>query len=98
LEFFENEFTNDEVKLSPNDIGFGDLIVDQKYRRRGIGTALVHERIRLARERQASAVYTTIWESSPSRLIYQKLPFLPLLRTGPCYADGSAALDVVMRL
>ncbi len=98
IDFFDNEFTNGTFPPSQNDLYFDALFVDEKYQGRGIGTTLVKEQIKLAQEQDASTIYVTCVESSPVINIYKKLHFLPLLRTGPAYANGSAALEMAMRL
>ncbi len=98
IDFFDNEFTNGTFPPSQNDLYFDALFVDEKYQGRGIGTTLVKEQMVLARKRDAPAIYVSCVESSSVVNIFKKLHFLPLLRTGPSYANGSAALEMGMRL
>ena len=98
MTFFDNEFTQGTFEPTKNDVYLSGLFVDEEYRGRGIGTDLVNEQIKLARERNASAIYVTCVESSPVTKIFKNLAFLPLLRLGPSYANGSAALEMGMRL
>ena len=98
IDFFDNEFTNGKFLPTSKDVYFDSLFVDETYQGRGIGTVLVKEQIRLARELGAPTIYVSCVESSPVVNIFKKLHFLPLLRTGPSYANGSAALEMGIRL
>ncbi len=98
IDFFDNEFTNGTFPLHDDDVYIDNLCVDQRYRRRGIGSKIIEERIRRSRQQGATMAYVACAESSPSVTIFRKLSFLPLLRLGPSYANGSAALEMAMRL
>ncbi len=98
MKFFENEYTNATFPIKDDDVYIDNLCVDQRYRKRGIGSKLAEENIRRARQQGATMAYISCAESSPSVTIFRKLPFLPLLRLGPSYANGSAALEMAMRL
>jgi len=45
-----------------------DFFVREEHRRRGVGTALMQEAHRIARERGASRLFWTVWEKNTAAL------------------------------
>jgi len=87
---YENELTQKGVEVLDNDMYFSELGVHPEFRRRGVGEALTHTRIKIARELNCSAIYVSCWEAGHVSKMYEKLGFFPILRGEPRYNDGHA--------
>ncbi len=90
---FENDLTCGDLRPEPEDVYLTAMTVAAPFRRMGIGTALARHRIGLARELGARHVWVGCWEGGRAVHLYEKLGFLPVVRWGPAYEDGS-----IMRL
>ena len=95
---YENELTKGNIDVLGIDMYLSELAVHPKFRWRGIGKALTRERIRLAKELKSSAIYVNCWEGNTVSKMYEKLGFLPILRMGPEFKDGSAEKEMGLLL
>ena len=89
LEYFSNFFTQPDLKIRDADMNLTHLSISPKWRRKGIGEALTKKRIEIAQKKCSSAIYVHCWEKNGIVQLYKKLGFLPIIRGGPTYADGS---------
>ncbi len=89
---YDNDLTKINPSLNENDFYCSISLVLPEFRRRGIGLALVNERIKRARRESATAIYTECWEYGNASKMYTKAGFSPILRAGPRYNDGSAQM------
>jgi ribosomal protein S18 acetylase RimI-like enzyme len=68
------------IESRPDDVHVRELDIDPAYQGRGIGTAVLHEAIELARSRGVPVVLGTLHENLASRL-YWRLGFVETGRT-----------------
>ena len=87
-----------EVEEGRADWHLTALAVLPTHRRRGIGTLLALERLRLAREAGATQVFVQCIEGSGSRSLYEGLGFTPLVRLARHYPDGRGMTLLYRRL
>jgi ribosomal protein S18 acetylase RimI-like enzyme len=97
VQYFSNGFTQEGKTVQDEDLIFTDLAVDPKFRRRGIGEELARKRINMARKHGSSAIYAQCLGEGGSKLL-SKLEFLPIIRAGPRYPDGSACTVMGLQL
>lgn len=56
-----------------------DIATEEKFRRRGIGTALIRELMKMAGEKDGSVIYLEVREKNQAaRGLYEKLGFVPV--------------------
>lgn len=94
LEFYDNEFTQNSFKGNRDDMFLCELVVHPDFRKRGIGEQLAKERIDIAKRLGSSAVYVSCQLGRYSISLYQKLGFSSIIKWGPVYGNGSAALEM----
>ena len=94
LEFYDNEFTQNSFRWNKGDIFLCELVVHPDFRRRGIGEQLARERIGIAKRLGSSAVYLSCQLGRHSIPLYRKLGFSQIIKWGPVYGNGSAALEM----
>lgn len=76
--FTDSQFANRRYHPNDSDAFLSNLSVAKSHRSQGIGTALVKFRIDVSRHNDATAAYVST-VSGPSKQIYDKLGFEPLL-------------------
>ena len=92
IETYDNELVQSTFSVNLDDVYCQGLAVIPELQQNGVGTALVMERERFARNLGASALYVHCCCSGLSPRTHYKLDFLPILKMGPEYEDGSASL------
>ncbi|MDP3733593.1 MAG: GNAT family N-acetyltransferase [Nanoarchaeota archaeon] len=87
----ENSLTQNLITITDNDFYFKELAVTEKYRRQGIGTKLVTERINIAREKEASLILVNCLIGGDGAKVYNqhKLGFLPIIEGSPVFDNGA---------
>jgi len=90
LEFFDSKFSRGDFCVLDSDISFTSMVVPPKYQRQGLGRLLIRERVKIAKDKGASAIYVSCWEGGPSKHVYSKEGFEKIIRYGPAYPDGQA--------
>lgn len=81
-QFYDNDFTRQELLPDIKDAYFSSLGVLPEARREHIATRLIEERIRRAKENGAEVGYTSCWIEGHSQSIYEKMLFSPIAKLG----------------
>lgn len=90
-QLYDNSLTQNKITITDNDFYFSDLAVAKKYHRQGIGTQLVQERIKIAREKDASLILVHCLIRGDGAKLYtqQSLGFLPIIEGSPIFDNGA---------
>lgn len=91
VHFYDNDFLRGMQEVRDSDYALTDLAVFPKYRRRGVGTALLRREIDLAKESGAAVILGECWQGGRVARLMRRLGFCPIIEVGPMYDDGNAA-------
>ena len=102
IEYFPELFTQlyeSDITPSEHDVHVEAFAIHPDFRNNRIGLNLAKATLDLIKSNNPLAnVYATIVENSPAYDIALREGFVPLLKIGPFYEDGSAAIAVVRRM
>jgi ribosomal protein S18 acetylase RimI-like enzyme len=97
-ETFDNTITRGDFVALAGDRYVSMLAVTSQARGRGIGQRLLDHVVAHVLETRATGVWLHCWEAKAARGFYEHLGFVPIVRFGPHYADGSPATLMVLPL
>lgn len=95
---YDNAVLRQTSQIMPQDYEFRNSAVLPDHRGQGIGKELVRQRIEIAIQDGATAIFASCWMGGSSWRVLQKNGFQPMRLWGPSYYDGHAAKAMCRRL
>tara|TARA_Y100000310_G_C20554396_1_gene749793 strand:- start:563 stop:1186 length:624 start_codon:yes stop_codon:yes gene_type:complete len=90
VKYFINQFTNKKFQLNDQDTYLDALVVDPKYRQKGIGAKLTKKTIES--KTNDNSIYVDCLQDSGTESIYSHMGFKPIIRLGPTHISGHSSL------
>ena len=91
IEYFDNEVTNSENNVfCDEDMLITSVYTIPDFRRQRIAKALTTQEIKIAKNNGSKRIFVNCYQGSEASKLYEKLGFLPIIKTGPNFFDGSS--------